>query len=826
MSVGAGAPGLAPLAALVPWILRNRHRLPGPVNRAIDHVAENPESLLGRVAVRSVGSYGPDDVPAPTDVPDAEVRVYIGPTNYSGQGHEWARALARSSGRVGAVNVAVDVPGGYAFLADTVVPVPVYHRSSAWQRAELDAVSRFTHVLFEAERPLFGRLFGRDVEREVAELRARGLSVAMMAHGTDVRVPSRHARATPFSPFREARIYVDKLERDATRNIAILRRVGAPTFVSTPDLLNDVPWATWCPVVIDVEKWDVPRREQGEGPLRVVHAPTSSTIKGTHLIEPVLDRLHAEGVIDYRRIVGTPHSDMPSLFAEADVVLDQFRLGAYGVAACEAMAAGCIAVGHLLPHVRAHIESVAGGPIPLVEATPETLEGVLRGLAVDAARRRDLAEQSRAYVRKMHDGRESARVLREEWIDLPEDGRAGTPSDEGVLRESVAAGAGLDRPIPTVDMIIAVHSPERPVERAVRSILDATRTPCRVTVVVHNTGVEAIRARLGNLLDDERLRLLELYDRIPSPAGPFNLGIEAATAELFGIMGSDDELQPGAIDAWVALQRATGASVVIARVQAGPDGPTQPAPPVRPIRGLLVDGVRDRLSYRSAPLGLVSRATFGDLRLAVGLRSGEDISYVTSLWFSGAPIAYCAAGPGYVVRDDASDRVTLEPRSVAEDFAFARPLYDGVGRSLTRAKRRSLTVKLIRSNLFDLVANRPEDWWTENERASLAALARELVAFAPSALAPLSRHDRRLLDAIVDPHVPTTAMLHALRARSNYRNVGSLIPRNPLRLLDRESPLRWGLAATLVRRHLSLVRGSSAVTTVRGVLRTLGARRA
>lgn len=397
-------------------VLRERHRFPRVVNRAIDYVAEHPDSLAGRLAVLAAGRVREADIPAPTRVPDRPVRVYIAPTNYAGQGQRWARSLMASDDGIGSANMAVDVPGGFSFDADTVVPISVFARSRQWQRAELAAVSKFSHVLIEAERPIFGRLFGRDVRSEVGVLRDRGVSVAMMAHGTDVRVPSRHAAASALSPYRDERLYLDKLERDATANIALLEDLGAPVFVSTPDLLDDVPWAEWCPVVVDPERWAAPPRPAG-GPLRVVHAPSEVGIKGTNLIEPVAERLTEAGVIDYRRIEGVPHSEMPAAFAAADVVLDQFRLGSYGVAACEAMAAGCITIAHVFPHVRDRIETATGYRAPIVEATPDSLESVLRELAGAPDRRRELAESGREFVERVHSGPQSAHVLRSGWID-------------------------------------------------------------------------------------------------------------------------------------------------------------------------------------------------------------------------------------------------------------------------------------------------------------------------------------------------------------------------------------------------------------------------
>ena len=401
---------------MIDSILGNRTKLPRFVNRTIDYIAEHPDSPLGRLAARSLGSTRPEDLPAPTAAPETDVRVYIGPTNYAEQGWAWARALEASG--VGARNMAVDVPGGFSFRADTEVPVPAYTSSELWQNAELEAVSAFTHVLFEAERPLFGRLFGRDVEREDTELIARGLSTAFMCHGSDIRLPSRHTDFTSWSPFGERDPYVDKLERDAARNGEMLARTTRPIFVSTPDLLADVPQATWCPVVVDVDRWSAAIGPASTTtPVQVAHVPSKSVIKGTPLIEPVLSVLDDEGLVQYSPISGVPSAKMPEVYGAADIVLDQFRLGSYGVAACEAMAAGCVVVGHVVPFVREHVAAVTGQKLPIVEATPDTLEQVLRELIADPQRRAELIAAGASFVRNVHDGRMSAAVLRTGWID-------------------------------------------------------------------------------------------------------------------------------------------------------------------------------------------------------------------------------------------------------------------------------------------------------------------------------------------------------------------------------------------------------------------------
>lgn len=397
---------------------RTRARLPARVNALIEYVADHPGSVPGRLAALRFGRVKASDVPEPTSVPGTPRRVYIGPVNYSEQGYAWARALEAADPEVGCRNMTVAPPNGYAFRADSEVPVAVYQRSRAWQRAQLDAVRRFTHVLVEAERPLFGRLFMRDVRREAGILAEAGVSTAYMAHGTDVRLPSRHAKSTPWSPYLDTDIYLARHEMEARRNIDLLTALRRPTFVSTPDLLADVPFAHWCPVVVDIERWRAPKRREPRSVPVVAHIPTNPWIKGTDLIRPVLRRLHDQGVIEYCEITGgVPSSEMPATWANADIVLDQFRVGSYGVAACEAMAAGALVLGHVVDDVRQTVRELAGRELPIVEAHPDTIEAVILDLASDGALRLQIGAQGTEFVSSVHDGRLSADVLNEHWID-------------------------------------------------------------------------------------------------------------------------------------------------------------------------------------------------------------------------------------------------------------------------------------------------------------------------------------------------------------------------------------------------------------------------
>lgn len=348
--------------------------------------------------------------PRALEAPDRPIRVLIGPANHAGQGYAWARALERASDDVGARAFAPRRSKGFGFAVDHSVWVNRYLVDPVWsQDMQQQVVSGFTHVLREAGQPIWNG--NGDAEREDWLLRRHGIRTALMLHGSEIRNPARHAARQRWSPFAdETHPKTIELQALADRNAERVARFDGPVFVSTPDLLDDVPHARWCPVVVDPSRWEGTVRPEREVPV-VLHAPSRSVMKGSDLIEPVLYDLDQRGVIRYRRLQGVAHEQMPAELAAADIVLDQFRLASYGVAACEAMASGCVVVGHVSATVRSHVHEVTGCELPIVEADPDSIEEVLLHLVEDRGSWQERAHLGRTFIREVHDGRAAAAAL-------------------------------------------------------------------------------------------------------------------------------------------------------------------------------------------------------------------------------------------------------------------------------------------------------------------------------------------------------------------------------------------------------------------------------
>lgn len=351
---------------------------------------------------------------------DRPAVIGIGATNAAGQGWAWGKSLERHVPGTKSYVLRVDRGGPFDFAADEVVPFSVYRENQRWSAGLRDRIyADWTHALIETGRSLMGTRYGRDFAGDADSMLAIGVRVGLVFHGSEIRNPEANARRSRFSPYQDP---TDELTyRLQTEYAQLMPKVEAfiaadkgPVFVSTPDLLDDVPGSIWLPLAVERSVWDhEPTAFDRDVPV-VLHVPSRSSIKGSEAADTVGRLLEEEGLIEYRRLENVPQHDMPAHVKDADIVLDQFAIGMHGVAAVEAMMAGRIALAHVTDDVRSRLPEC-----PVIEADPETLESVLRELLADRERGRAAARAGQAYARELHDGTRSAAVLAEHLLITP-----------------------------------------------------------------------------------------------------------------------------------------------------------------------------------------------------------------------------------------------------------------------------------------------------------------------------------------------------------------------------------------------------------------------
>ena len=346
--------------------------------------------------------------------------ILLGATNSAGQANSWAMALRKAGRNAQSLQIVSDENGSW-FNADRTL------NRSQWKplefRKELfkEITSQNSGVLLESLRPIFAlnqpSLFtAEEGLNDLIDLWRAGLKVAVVFHGSDIRDQLHHAKMDEFSPYRNpvdpAKFDAVRVRADQTRLVARkLNRHRIKHFVTTPDLLHELPDATWLPAVIDIEKFKTNSSiKNSAGPLKVLFLPSNGWLKSEGLVTPVLNELEKEGVIKLVAKGIVSNSEMPALIESADVVIDRFD-GVVGVASIEAMAAKRLVIANVAPWIYNKAEVTP----PVIHATPKTLADKLREIAGDNFNHQQITDAGFEYVIKWHDGKESASRLNH-WL--------------------------------------------------------------------------------------------------------------------------------------------------------------------------------------------------------------------------------------------------------------------------------------------------------------------------------------------------------------------------------------------------------------------------
>lgn len=295
--------------------------------------------------------------------------------------------------------------------------------------------------------------------------------------------------------------------------------------------------------------------------------------------------------------------------------------------------------------------------------------------------------------------------------------------------------------IPELEIIVRVHSLDRPVRRAVDSVLEYSRSG--VVVVSHGLAPESL-----DLPDDPRVRVIEVTEKVGLPGVASNAGVTAVKAPFTGLLDSDDFYEPDAVRMLHERAGQDDADVVLAPLRIG--GVKQLLPLT--LRKTELKPRRDRLFYRTAPLGLVRTALLKDpdYRFEEAVRTGEDMRVTARLWTGGYRVSYHPKDPAYVVGDDAEQRVTTSRMNPSETFAAATMLLDEpwVG-ELPEADRESLVAKIFRIHLLGYLSRTPAAEITSEDARVIGGLIRKGHRIAPKAHRAFVRGEQTLLHAFL-----------------------------------------------------------------------------
>jgi hypothetical protein len=274
-------------------------------------------------------------------------------------------------------------------------------------------------------RGLFRQIYAaylRGLQRlELAYVKWLGKTVFITYQGDDARQGDycRTHYAITFANRVELGYYCSESDAFKRESIARFAKLARVVYAVNPDLLNVLSeGARFIPYGhLFIEEWLPAYSQVHGGPLRILHAPSHRMVKGTDQILAALEELKADGCeFELLLVEGMSNAQAREVYVRADVLVDQLFAGWYGGLAVELMALGKPVLAYIREEDLGFIDPEMRKELPIVQATPQNVKDVLRGVLETP--RRDLValgRRSRAFVERWHDPMRIAAQIKQEY---------------------------------------------------------------------------------------------------------------------------------------------------------------------------------------------------------------------------------------------------------------------------------------------------------------------------------------------------------------------------------------------------------------------------
>ncbi|NNU99404.1 MULTISPECIES: glycosyltransferase family protein [Geobacillus] len=247
-------------------------------------------------------------------------------------------------------------------------------------------------------------------QKDLTYLSSKGKKLFMHHNGTDVRRPSVLEKFNPYARL----MYKDFLvnEDEVVKYIKNCAEWIPVSIVQDLELAEYVQpfydYVEILPLPIDlgldkysIENYDYePITSTRKRRLKIMHAPTNRTFKGTDYIVDTIKKVCLKrNDIEFILIENQNHNDFLKELAKGDIIIDHLLYGTYGMLSIEAMALKKPVITYINDFVK------KGYPhdLPIISATIDNLEEVIDQLVDDKEKMIYAGEQGRKYVEEYHD---------------------------------------------------------------------------------------------------------------------------------------------------------------------------------------------------------------------------------------------------------------------------------------------------------------------------------------------------------------------------------------------------------------------------------------
>lgn len=241
---------------------------------------------------------------------------------------------------------------------------------------------------------------------DLAYLKLLNKKLVFEFHGTDIRQKKIASRINPLIneiKFDDENYIVKRAENIYKyADSIILHDDELIPEIKRKDLINVVP------LRIDLSKFIPTYPDANNGSINIVHAPSNRRNKGTEYIITAISSLREKySNINFILLENVPQDVAIKYYLNADIIIDQVLCGFYGVLSLEAMALGKPVITYVTDYLKERLPE----ELPIVSASPYSLNQELETLINNADLRKALGINGRKYVEKYHDCNKNSQVL-------------------------------------------------------------------------------------------------------------------------------------------------------------------------------------------------------------------------------------------------------------------------------------------------------------------------------------------------------------------------------------------------------------------------------
>jgi len=235
-------------------------------------------------------------------------------------------------------------------------------------------------------------------------LKKAGKKIIFTYQGDDVRQKDVFMKKYGRSAYGDGKYSIFDAFFDYNKRLRIkkIAKYADVIFAHNPDIMAVLPKNTqFLPYPnVEIDKVKLIKRPQ-KRKLKIIHAPTDRAVKGTEAVLSVVKKLSNQYPIELLLVENVSHQEAVRIYNQADIAIDQLKIGWYGGFAVEMMARG-------IPVISFFRESDSRKfvpfwkEVPVVNASEESLEKALLVLLVNQKLREKIGKKSRQFVEKYH----------------------------------------------------------------------------------------------------------------------------------------------------------------------------------------------------------------------------------------------------------------------------------------------------------------------------------------------------------------------------------------------------------------------------------------